>query len=338
MNEELKENEVNPTRKKIGKVLNQFMFHPIALPLVLFVIMLIVNLVLQNDMLTPRVIRSNVLSFSPLIMMAMGQAVIMLSGNLDLSVGTGMAAINCILATYMTDDPLNIVLVLVLGLAAAILMGLVNGFLVGYLKLPFLIATFGSLYLWLGLAMKITPIPGGYFPRFVSNIFKAHIGPFSVIVLVIIISVLGWGLVKRFRIGRYIYAVGSDSEAAFNNGINVKRVTLYAFAIGWVFIFLGALLITIQTRAADSQIAGGNMGETFLLGSVAAAVVGGIFLGGGRGAVAGAILGAIVLSMIMNVIYFAGIPASWQVFVRGAIMLLALSATVLYNKKYDTNE
>jgi ribose transport system permease protein len=88
--------------------------------------------------------------------------------------------------------------------------------------------------------------------------------------------------------------------------------------------------MTIQTRASDSTI-----GESFLLKSVAAAVVGGILLGGGRGSVAGAIFGTCVLSLIMNIIYFAGIPQSWQVFVQGTIILMALSATLIYTRKYN---
>ena len=303
---------------------------PLTLPFALFVAVLAVNAVFQDNLFNPRVIRTNILTFAPLMLVAMGQAIIMISGNLDLSVGWGVSAINCIIATYMTDNPLMIAFVLLIALIASICMGLINGILIGYLKLPFLIATFASSYVWLGLAMKITPIPGGYFPRYFAKIFKAYIGPFNTMLLIVVLGVVVWGVIRRFRLGRYIYAVGSDREAAFNNGINVKKITLLAFALGWVFVFLGALMITVQTRNADSQI-----GTPFALNSIAAAVVGGIALGGGRGSIIGSILGAAVLSLIMNIIYFAGIPGSWQVFVKGMIIIVALGATVIYKKKYD---
>jgi ribose transport system permease protein len=330
MNEHTSNGQAHQNEGRRPKIGARVMASPLTLPLALFLVVLAVNAVFQQNMFDARVVRTNILTFTPLMLVAMGQAIIMISGNLDLSVGWGVSAINCIIATYMTDDPMTIALVLMIALAASICMGLVNGFLIGYLKLPFLIATFASSYVWLGLAMKITPIPGGYFPRFFAKFFKAYIGPFNTMLLIVIVCVVVWGIIRRFRLGRYIFAVGSDSEAAFNNGINVKKITLLAFALGWVFVFLGALMITAQTRNADSQI-----GTPFALNSIAAAVVGGIALGGGRGSIIGALLGAVVLSLIMNIIYFAGIPGSWQVFVKGMIIIVALGATVIYKKKYD---
>ena len=322
--------DIAERKTSLRSVLHVIMTNPITLPFGLFVGVLIVNMIFQPNLFNARVIRTNILTFSPLMLVAMGQAIIIISGNLDLSVGWGVSAINCVLATYMTDSPLNIALVMLLGLAAAVAMGLANGFLIGYLRLPTLIATFASAYVWLGLALKITPIPGGYFPRPVGRFFKEYMGPVNISLIVVLLALLLWGLVRRYRLGRYIYAIGSDTEAAFNNGINVRRITLLAFALGWVFVFLGALLITAQTRNADSQI-----GTPFALNSIAAAVVGGVALGGGRGTLLGAIFGALVLSLIMNIIYFAGIPGSWQVFVKGMIIIIALGATVIYKRTYD---
>jgi len=307
--------------------------NPVFLPAILLLSLVIINWILQPNLFRPAVFRINILTFSPLILVAAGQAIIMISGNLDLSVGYGVSLINCILASYMVvdpPDPLRNSLVLVLALAAAIAMGIANGVLVGYLKVPSFIGTFASSFVWLGIAIMVRPVPGGAVPRNFTTLFKAHLGPFNVIFLSIIVALIAWYVIRRYRVGRYIYATGSNMEAAYRNGINVKGITLMAFAIGWVFVYLGTLALTAQTRAGDARL-----GEPFALNSIAAAVIGGIVMGGGRGNPVGAALGAISLSIILNIIYFAGIPTSWQVFVRGVIIILAIGATVFYKRKYD---
>lgn len=306
---------------------------PAFLPLVLLVGLVIANWILQPNLFSGPVFRLNILTFSPLILIASGQAIIMISGNLDLSVGYGASLINCILATYMVVDPvdpLRNTIVFAVALVVAIAMGVSNGILVGYLKVPSFIATFASSFVWLGLAIMVRPTPGGNIPRSMMAFLKAHVGPFNVILVIIVVALVGWWLVKRYRLGRYIYAIGSNQQAAFRNGINVRGITLMAFSIGWILVYLGTIVLTAQTRSGDARL-----GEPFALNSIAAAVIGGIALSGGRGVPVGAAMGAISLSIIMNIIYFAGIPTSWQVFVRGIIIILALGSTVIYKRKYS---
>ncbi len=303
---------------------------PIFLPAILTVVLFIINWMLQPNLFNPAVFRMNMLTFSPLILIAAGQAIIMISGNLDLSVGYGVSLINVIIATKMTDVPGHNALIIIFALGAAVAMGLVNGTLVAYFNVPSFIGTFASSFVWLGIAIMFAPIPGGDVTRKFINFFKASFGPFNVVLIIIIAALVCWFFIKKYRLGRYIYATGSSWEASFRNGIDVKRITLAAFAIGWVLIFLGTLALTAQTRSGDARI-----GEPFALNSIAAAVVGGVAMSGGRGSPLGAALGAVSLSIIMNIIYFAGIPTSWQVFVRGIIIILALGATVFYKRKYD---
>ena len=205
--------------------------NPVFLPAILLLSLVIINWILQPNLFRPAVFRINILTFSPLILVAAGQAIIMISGNLDLSVGYGVSLINCILASYMVvdpPDPLRNSLVLVLALAAAIAMGIANGVLVGYLKVPSFIGTFASSFVWLGIAIMVRPVPGGAVPRNFTTLFKAHLGPFNVIFLSIIVALIAWYVIRRYRVGRYIYATGSNMEAAYRNGINVKGITLMA--------------------------------------------------------------------------------------------------------------
>jgi ribose transport system permease protein len=318
---------------RISTTWGKFSKSPVMLPFILMVALVLINWVLQPNLFHGPVFRINILTFSPLMLIAAGQAIIMISGNLDLSVGFGASLINCVLATFMTVDPVDPVrngLVIIAGLLVAVAMGVANGFLVGYLKVPSFIGTFASSFVWLGLAIMVRPTPGGSIPRSMMTTLKAHIGPINVILAIIIVSLALWTLLCRYRLGRYIYAIGSSKQAAYRNGINVKGITLAAFAIGWVFVFLGTLVFTAQTRSGDARL-----GEPFALNSIAAAVIGGIAMSGGRGNPIGAAMGAVCLSIVMNIIYFAGIPTSWQVFVRGVIIILAIGSTVIYKRKYN---
>lgn len=303
---------------------------PMFLPTALVVSLLIFNWVLQPNLFKPAVFRMNILTFSPLILVAAGQAIIMIGGNLDLSVGYGVSLINVIIAKGMTDNPAFNALILLVALAAAIVMAVANGALVGYLRVPSFIGTFASSFVWYGVAIMICPVPGGDVPRSFTKFFKANLGPFNMVFLIIVIGILAWYVIRKYRVGRYIYATGSNKEAAYINGINVKGITLVAFAIGWVFVYLGTLALTAQTRSGDARI-----GEPFALNSIAAAVIGGVAISGGRGNPFGAALSAVSLSIILNIIYFAGIPTSWQVLVRGIIIILALGAAVFYKRKYE---
>jgi ribose transport system permease protein len=297
------------------------------IPVLLAVLLVAANMVLQPSFLRAHVIRSNILTFSPLILVAMGQAIILIGGNLDLSVGFGISLLNCFIAMNMSTAPGGAghnALVLLAGLAIAAGIGAVNGVIVGILKVPSFIATFATSFIWLGAAIMIAPIPGGAVPRSFAQFFKVSAGPFNVMLLLILLAVLAWWILRRFRIGRYIYAIGSSAEASYANGIPVSRITVGSFALGWCLVYLGTLALTAQTRAGDSAL-----GEPFALNSIAAAVVGGVSLSGGSGSPAGAVFGAITLSIVMNIIYFSGLPTSLQVLVRGIIIIGALGATIL---------
>ncbi len=304
-----------------------FSRNPVFMPLLITLVLILFNLVLQPSFLEARVIRLNVLTFSPLMLVAMGQAIILIGGNLDLSVGFGVSLLNCFVAINMSLEPGmagHNALVLAAGLVIAVSMGLVNGVVVGFFKVPSFIATFATSFIWLGIAIMIAPIPGGAVTPQFAQFFKASLGPVNVMLLIILAAMFAWQVVRRFRMGRYIYAIGSSWEASYANGIRVHRITLASFALGWCLVYLGTLALTAQTRAGDSAL-----GEPFALNSIAAAVIGGVSLTGGSGSPAGAALGAITLSIVLNIIYFLGLPTSLQVLVRGIIIIAALGATMV---------
>lgn len=313
---------------KVQPALRDMLNHPLFLPTAIFIFIAAVNVFLQPSFFKFRVIKSNLWTFTPLMLVSAGQAIIILCGELDLSVGTGISLVNCIIANIMTDTPTYIILAILLGFAAALGMGTVNGLLVGYLKLPSLITTFATSAVWFGFALFLRPQPGGYVPYFISRFYKYAFGFITVSVIIVVLALIWWSLLRHRKIGRYIYAVGSDAKAAFDSGIDTARVKTQAFIIGWVFVFLASFSLTVQMSSGDAY-----MGNPFALNSIAAVVVGGVSLAGGRGSVLGAIFGALTLSLVLNIIYFANISSVYQEFVKGAIIMFALAMTIFYKAK-----
>lgn len=298
---------------------------------IILVGVIILNAMLQKNFFAVDVFNINLLTFTPLILISIGQAIIILGGGLDLSVGQQVSLINVILAVMMADageSRLAVVPAFIVAFLAAMGMGFVNGFTAGYLNLPPMIATFATSAIWYGMALFILPSPGGLIPTWLVRAFSWKWFLISTPLIVIVLAYALWLFIKRRPLGRYIYAVGSNEEAAYANGVNTRRVKLYSYMLGSFFVLLGAFAISFQAGSGDARL-----GLSYTLTSVAAVVVGGISLKGGSGNVIGAILGAIILNMVINLIYFANIPSEYQEFTKGAIIILALALAVIYRRR-----
>ncbi|HTW25811.1 MAG TPA: ABC transporter permease [Acetobacteraceae bacterium] len=268
-------------------------------------------------------LESNIATFAPTILVCVAQAVVVLNRQLDLSVGAGVSLINCALAALPADLPGGGWSACVIGLALALALGAVNGALVAFLELPSLIATFATGAVWFGLALALMPQPGGAIAPGLGDLYGADWIGLPVPLLIVAAAMAVWVALGRHRIGRWIVAVGSSPGAAYQAGVPVRWATFGAYLTAWVLVFLSALTISAQTLSGDARL-----GQTYTLTSVAAVVIGGVSLGGGRGSPWGALLGALVLGIIANVIYFAGIPSIWQEFFKGLVIMAALGFMV----------
>jgi ribose transport system permease protein len=306
--------------------------------LLILIVMFALTAVLQRNFFARRSIVRNIDSFTPLILMTMGQAVVIISGGLDLSVGTALSLLTCVLTTVMKEGvPITGLYALFVAFAVAMAMGVINGVGIGYLRIPPVIVTFATSFIWLGIALFLRPTPGGetvdWFQAFyrIRNIetapaflkeFGETIPPSLILVL---IGCFLWWIVSRTRTGRYIYAVGSNSQSAYETGINTAWVQMKACMINSAFIFLAALFFVGQNRSGDAR-----MGDPLTLKAIAAAVVGGIALTGGRGSVYFALIGALIFSFVSKIIFFANIPNAYQTLFGGVIVIVAIAASQLY--------
>ena len=305
--------------------------------LLILILMFALTAVLQRNFFARRAIVRNIDSFTPLILMTMGQAAVIISGGLDLSVGTALSLMTCVLTSVMKEGvPITGLYALVVTFAVAMAIGAVNGIGIGYLRIPPVIVTFATSFIWLGIALFLRPTPGGeavdWFQAFyrIRNIetapaflkaFGETIPPSLILVL---IGCLMWWIISRTRTGRYIYAVGSNNQSAYETGINTAWVQMKACMINSAFIFLAALFFVGQNGSGDAR-----MGDPLTLKAIAAAVVGGIALTGGRGSVYFALIGALIFSFVSKIIFFANIPNAYQTLFGGVIVIVAIAASQL---------
>lgn len=330
---------------KTGNVLYTFkglLLKPEVSSLLMFIIMFAITATLQENFFTIKSIVRNINAFTPLILLAMGQAVVIVAGGLDLSSGAALSLFTCVLTTVMKrNDPVTGIYALLATFAVAILVGIVNGVGIGYLRIPPVIVTFATSYMWLGIALFLRPTPGGESVDWFRAFYKIDavagapaalkaIGNFIPPALVLlIIGCLLWFIISKTRTGRYIYAVGSNIESAYVSGIDTARTQMLACIINSVFIFLAALFFVGQNQSGDAR-----MGGPLTLRSIAAVVVGGISLTGGRGSIYFALLGALTLSFVNKIIFFANIPNAYQTLVSGIIIIVAIAgpAYVMFSK------
>lgn len=282
------------------------------------------NAWLQPNFFGESSVESNLASLAPVLLVGVAQAVVIINRELDLSMGAGVSLLNCVLASFAPDGLGGPVGQLAAVFALALLLGGFNGLLVAVLGLPSLIATFATGALWFGLALAVMPQPGGAVSEAIGDLYAGSVLGVPTPLAIVAVGMALWVAVSRHRFGRWIVAAGSNPAAVFQAGVSLPRVRLGAYLLAWAFVFLSAVSISAQTLSGDARLA-----QSYTLSSVAACVIGGISLKGGRGSPWGALLGAAVLGLIGNVIYFAGVPSSWQEVVKGLIVVAALGFMVL---------
>ena len=318
--------------------LKRFISRPDFSVIIIFILMVVITAILQNNFFEHKSMTRNINAYAPLALMAMGQAVVLISGSVDLSCGSLLSMQICILTYVMkTNEPATGLYALVIAFIASVAIGIVNGIGVGYLRIHPIVLTFATSYMCLGIALFIRPTPGGqcvnWFKGFYSfgfvdgtpewlDAMGAYAPP--VLFLVILAGAL-WFMISRTRTGRYIYAVGSNLDNAYSSGINTARVKTTAYVINAVIIFFAAVFFAAQNQSGDAR-----MGDPMTLRAIAAAVVGGVSLSGGRGSVYFALLGALTLSLVNKVIFFANIPNAFQTLANGLIVILAISSSAMY--------
>jgi ribose transport system permease protein len=254
---------------------------------------------------------------------AIGQAIVIITGGIDLSVGSVIALLGVLFVDLLANLGLPWPLVLLLIPTLGVFFGLVHGLLIVKLKIQPFIATLCGLLIYRGVARSYTADAtagfgfGQSFPAVEWLTVGRSLGvPHSFLALAVI-GIVMWIVLHRSVFGRYLYAVGKNEEAARYSGVNTDAVVISAYAICGLLTAISAIFFAMYTRSISPS----SHGNFYELYAIAAAVLGGFSLRGGEGSIIGVILGAVLLQVLQNLVNLLGIPSSLNFAVMGAVIL-----------------
>lgn len=269
--------------------------------------------------------------FAEIGLIALGMTLIIITGGIDLSVGAALAMISVALGFSFAAGlplPLAIILALLVGLAG----GLFNGAFVSALKLHPLVVTLGTFSFFRGIAYVWSDADAvSEYPAWFAYFGQFFIGPVpgQLILFVVAVAVF-WLLLSRTSFGRYVYAIGSNEEAARFSGVPVRKVKLALYATIGVMTALAAIVYTsrVSTARADS-------GLGLEIDVIAAVVLGGASIYGGKGSIAGTILGVLIIAILRNGLILAGVSSTWQQFLLGILLIAAVFINEFFRKREE---
>ncbi|MEJ6690057.1 MAG: ABC transporter permease [Yoonia sp.] len=243
-------------------------------------------------------------------------AVVVIVGGIDLSVASMMAA--CSVTVAVLVETLGGIPAILITLGVGASMGAVNGGLVVLTRVPDIVVTLAMLYVWEGTALLILNSPGGsmvgWMQSSIAGSFIIDGLPKALILITICVAVL-WVPIKRSKLGLSIYATGSDENAAFRSGVATGRTRITAYALGGIFAAMGGISLAMLTGIGE-PVAG-----PYLMASVAAVVLGGVVLGGGRGGLLGPIIAVFILRIVRTILTLAAVDPNVTTIVEGTIMV-----------------
>jgi ribose transport system permease protein len=259
------------------------------------------------------------ISVLPIALAAVAQAIVVISGGIDLSVGSMMALTSVCSAVLMKGQDDAFAIGVVAGiLVFGVVLGAINGALIVATRVPDIVVTLAMSFVWAGFALLVLHTPGGGAAPWLMESIRGPLGsewlPRSVIVLAIVVGVV-WIPLRRSRLGLSLYALGSNRLAAFRSGVPVGRTKIVSYVLTGLFSALGGLALTAST-GIGSPVPG-----SYTLESVAAIVLGGVSLAGGRGGVIGPIIAVVVLYLIRTDLTFLGVNPNFSTVVQGAILI-----------------
>ena len=304
------------------------------------IVIALVALILVTAILEPRFVeadslRNLALNASIFAILAAGQTLVIITRNIDLSVGSVLGLSAFMAGTLLSDHPgLPIIVVILLGMGLGGAAGVLNGVLVTFGRVPALVVTLGTLYVFRGIAFLWTSgrqVNAETLPDAFLNIGTGTIlgVPTLALIALAVVLVIGQSL-RDFRWGRELYAIGSSPEAARLAGVRSDRRVFTAFVLSGALAGLAGVLFTARFGTVDA-----TAGTGYELTVVAAAVVGGVPIFGGAGSVYGAALGALLLGTITSSLIVLKVDAFWQQAAVGALLLLAIAFDRLVGLRLD---
>lgn len=297
-------------------------------------VLVVVTAVRAPQFATLNNVQRIMLDISLLLLVATGQTMVVLTRNIDLSVGSILGLSGIGVGFLLRDYPdMAVSLILLLGAVLGLVLGAANAALITWGRVPAVIATLGTLTVYRGLVFihsggkQVNPqdIP----PQLLQVARPGQLGLPFIVVLALVVAVAAWAYLRYARTGRAMYAVGSNPDAARMRGIRVDRIVAFTYAVSGMLAGLAGVLYAARFATVNPASAG----VAFELQVVAATVIGGTSILGGRGGIVGTFLGALLLGTIANALAVTGVSGFWQRAIEGAIILAAVVADAVIRQQ-----
>lgn len=266
------------------------------------------------------------LRLSPVLMLAaLAQMFILTASDIDLGLGSFIALVNTITASYLATDPIVGVALLGLCIAAYVVMGLI----IHVFQLPSILVTLAASFLWLGLALTVLPQPGGTAPQWLISFmkYKPPLAPLPVY-LAVILSSVGYLILRVSSIGPILRGFGNNPVALARAGRSPLKARLILFGLAGLFGVLAGLAVTGLSTTGDA-----NVGRALTLLSIAAVIIGGAEFFGGIVSPVGAVIGSMIMLLTGTVLTFLSVNAEWHFSFQGGLLLLILAGRALIQKE-----
>ncbi|CAN5123784.1 ABC transporter permease [soil metagenome] len=274
------------------------------------------------------------LSTAVIGILALGTTFVIITGGIDLSLGTGMTLASVMTGVFLVNLGLPLIVGVIGGILTGALMGMINGFNVAVLKIPPFIATLAMMLIAQGLALVISGAAPIYFsavPGFTDIAMGSLIPgtrlPTAVLILFALTATAAVILGKSI-LGRYTFSIGSNEEATSISGINVRKWKILIYTLSGAFTGIAGVVIASRLNSAQPAL-----GLGYELQAIAAVVIGGTSLQGGKGSVIGTIIGALIMGVLTNGLRIMSIPQEWQTVVVGVVILVAVYTDILRRGK-----
>jgi len=282
-----------------------------------FIALLLIGGLLSDVYLSPRNLESILVASSILVVVAIGQTLVIITAGIDLSIGSLMMLSGVMIGVAVKND-LGVPVGILLAIGTTALLGTINGLIITKGKISDFIATLGMMSIALGIGQVISgarPVP--IIDAGLTALATGSLGPVRTIVIVsVLVAVLGHVLLFNTRFGTYLLATGGNHEGSRDLGIHVDSVKVRAYLISGTLAGLGGIMLTSRIGSAEP-----TAGPPYLLTSIAATVLGGVSLFGGRGTILGPVIGALILTALLNLMTILGVGVLFQPIVIGIVVI-----------------
>ncbi|MCI8556260.1 MAG: ribose ABC transporter permease [Lachnospiraceae bacterium] len=302
----------------------------IIIALLVMCVFLVIFPTTRTTFLTPKNVFNILRQNASNLFLATGMTMVIILGGIELSVGSVIALSGVVAAGCVINFGLPEIVGFLAAIGVGALVGMFNGFVICKTDIPPFIVTLASMNITKGIALVLT---GGSPIRCMTDAFKfpgaGYVGPVPTpVILMIIVFIIAALMINRTRLGRHIYAVGGNAQAARFSGINVQKVKFIVYT--YTGIMSGIAGVVVASRLYSGQPTAGDGAE---MDAIAAVVVGGTSMSGGSGRLGGTLIGVLIIGVLNNGLNLLGVDSNWQYIVKGLVILLAVYVDFIRNKK-----